>query len=89
VDLVWKKGIFLGLDLNEEPMKVNGVDDQPTPIVKLPQACEYAQLLSKFAMKHPLKFLLVDVMNMQSFMDTQRECRIIIWSPIYVVLSFV
>jgi hypothetical protein len=73
-----EKGIYLGLDLNEEPMEVNGVDDQPTPIVKLPQACEYAQLLSKFVMKHPLKFLLVDVMNMQSFMDTQRECRIII-----------
>ena len=29
-------------------MDGNGVDDRPTPIVKLPQAREYAQLLSKF-----------------------------------------
>jgi hypothetical protein len=43
----------MGLDMNEEPMEGNDVDDQPTPIVKLPQAREYAQLLSKFAMKNP------------------------------------
>ena len=34
------------LNLNEEPIKGNGVDDHPTPIVKLPQAHKYAQLLS-------------------------------------------
>ena len=79
----------MGLDLNEEPMEVNGVDDQPTPIVKLPQACEYAQLLSNFAMEHPSEFSVVNVTNIQSFMDTQRKCHIIIWSPICVVLSFV
>jgi hypothetical protein len=32
------------------------VDDQPTPIVKLPQACEYSQLLSNFIVEHPSKF---------------------------------
>ena len=37
--------VHLGLDLNEEPMERNDVDDQPTPIVKLPQAHEYAQIL--------------------------------------------
>ena len=31
------------------------MDDQPTPIVKLSQAREYAQLLSNFALKHPFK----------------------------------
>ena len=45
------------------------VDDQPTPIVKLSQACEYAQLLSNFAMEHPLKFPVANVMNMQNFMN--------------------
>ena len=35
VDLAWGREIHLDLDLNEEPMKENDVDDQPTPIVKL------------------------------------------------------
>jgi hypothetical protein len=35
VDLAWGREIHLGEDLNEEPMKGNDVDDQPTPIVKL------------------------------------------------------
>ena len=43
--------------------------DQPTLIIKLPQAREYAQLLSIFAMKHTLEFLDLGVMNMQSFKD--------------------
>jgi hypothetical protein len=59
----------LGLDLNEEPMKGNDVDDRPTPIVKLPQAREYAQLLSNSAAEHPSEFSVMNVMNMQSFMD--------------------
>ena len=42
VGLVWGREIHLGLNLNEEPMKNNHVNDQPTPIVNLPQA----QLLS-------------------------------------------
>jgi hypothetical protein len=42
VDLAWGSEIHLDLDLNEEPMKGNDVDDQPTPIVELPQTCEYA-----------------------------------------------
>ena len=46
VDLAWGKN-HLGLDLIEGPMDGNDVDNRPTPIVKLPQACEYAQLLSK------------------------------------------
>ena len=37
VDLTWGREIHLGLILNEEPMEGNDVDDQPTPIVKLPQ----------------------------------------------------
>ena len=35
-----------------------------TPIVKLPQAHEYAQPLSNFAMEHPLEFSHVNVMRM-------------------------
>jgi hypothetical protein len=46
MDLAWGREIHLGLDLNEEPMEGNNVDDQPTPIVKLPQAHWCAQLLS-------------------------------------------
>ena len=61
--------IHLGLHLNEEPMEGNDVDDQSTPIVKLPQACEYTQLLSNFAMEHPPKFPIIKVMNMQYFMN--------------------
>ena len=45
--------IHLGLYSNKEPMEGIDVDDKPTPIVKLPQAHEYAQLLSNFVMKHP------------------------------------
>ena len=76
VDLAWGREIHLGLDLNEEPMEGNDVDDQPTPIVKLPQAREYAQLLSNFAMEHPSEFSVVDVMNMQSFMDKLNKMSI-------------
>ena len=61
--------IHLGLDLNEEPMEGVDVDDQPTPIVKLPQACEYTQLLSYFAMEHPSKFSIVDVMKHAIFYE--------------------
>ena len=43
VDLAWGIKIYLGLDLNDELMEENDVDDGPTPIVKLLQACEYAQ----------------------------------------------
>jgi hypothetical protein len=42
VGLAWNREIHLGLNLNEEPMKGNDVDDQPTPIVKLPQAHDIA-----------------------------------------------
>ena len=35
VDLAWGREIHLGLNMNEQPMEGNGVDDQPTPIVKL------------------------------------------------------
>ena len=69
VDLAWGRKIHLGLDLNEEPMEGNDVDDQPTPIVKLFQAHKYAKLLSNFGVKHPLEFSVINVMNMQSFMD--------------------
>ena len=53
VKLSCRRETNMGLDLNEEPMKRNDVGDQPTPIVKLPWAHEYAQLLSKFVMKNP------------------------------------
>jgi hypothetical protein len=69
MDLAWSRAFYLELDLNEEPMDGNDVDDQPTPIVKLPQACEYAQLLSSFVMEHSLKCSIVDMMNMYFFMD--------------------
>ena len=36
----------MDLDLNEEPMEGIDVHDQPTPIVKLPEAYECAHLLS-------------------------------------------
>ena len=43
VDLTWEKEIHLDLYLNEKPMEGIDVGDEPTPIVKLPQAYEYAQ----------------------------------------------
>ena len=42
----WGRETHLGLDLNKELMEENGVDDQSIPIIKLPQAYEYAQFLS-------------------------------------------
>ena len=42
----------MGLDLHEKPIKGDDVDNQPTLIIKLPQAYEYAQLLAKSAMEH-------------------------------------
>ena len=58
----------MGLDLNEEATADNHVDDQPTSIVQLPQACEYAQFLSSFVVQLLSEFSIIDVMNMQSFM---------------------
>jgi hypothetical protein len=46
VDLAHGRKTHSSLDLNEEPMEGTNVDDWPTPIVKLPQACKHAQLLS-------------------------------------------
>jgi len=65
VDLTRGREVHLGSHLNEELLDKNDVEDQPTPIVKLPQAREYAQLLSNFAMKHSMEVSVVDVMNMQ------------------------
>ena len=56
VDLAKDRENHLGLDMNEEPMEGNDADDQPIPIDKLPQAHEYAQLLSNFVVEHPLEF---------------------------------
>ena len=64
------------VDLNEEPIKLNDVDDQPTPIVKLPQACKYVQLLSNFVMEHPVEFSIGNVMNMPLFMDILNKMSI-------------
>ena len=76
VDLAWIKIIHLGLDLSGEPMEGNDVDDRPTPIVKLPRAREYAQILSNFVVEHLSEFLVIDVMNMQSFMDNLSKMSI-------------
>ena len=43
VDLAQGREVHLGSNWNEEPLEENNVDDQPTLIVKLPQACVYAQ----------------------------------------------
>ena len=69
VALAWGREIHSGLELNEEPMDGNDVDDQPTPIVKLAQAHEYARLQLGFVVEHPSKFSIANVMNMQSLMN--------------------
>ena len=51
VDLAWDNPF--GFRLNEEPIEGNDVDGQPTPIVKLPQVCEFAQLLSNYVINYP------------------------------------
>ena len=76
VDLTWGKEIYLGIDLNEDQREENDVDDQPTPTIKLPQARDDAQLLSNLAMDHPSEFLVVDMMNMQSFMNKLHKMSI-------------
>ena len=63
MDSALDKEVHLGLDLNEEPMKGNGVDDRPTSIIKLSQAREYVQLLSSFAMDHSSEFIVAHVIN--------------------------
>ena len=67
VDLAWGREIHLGLDLHEEPMEGDDVDDQPTPIVKLPQAREYDRWLSNLQWSILRSFSVVDVTNMQFF----------------------
>ena len=47
---------------------MDDIDDEPTPIDKLPQAREYAQLIPNFVVEHSLEFLVVDMMKMHSFM---------------------
>ena len=48
----------------------------PTPTVKLPQACEYAQLLSKFVVQHPFELSGLDVTNMKSSMNSLKKIPI-------------
>lgn len=76
VDLTWGREVHLGLSLIEESLEQNDVDDHPTSKVNLPQSHEYAQLLSNFAMEHSSKFLVVDVMSNQSFMNTMNKISI-------------
>ena len=45
VDLALGRDFPLDSYLTEEPLQGNDVDDQPTQIIKLPQACGYGQLL--------------------------------------------
>ena len=68
VDMAWGREIHLDLDLNGEPVEGNDVNDQPKPIVKFPQACEYAHLLSNFVVEHPSEFSIIDLMNKKPFM---------------------
>ena len=56
VGLAWGTETHLGLNLNEEPMKGNDVDDQPTPIIELPQAHVMKGALSSFTVEHPLEY---------------------------------
>ena len=44
MDLVLGRNIHIRLELNKEPIEGIDVDDQPTPIVKLPEAYECAHL---------------------------------------------
>ena len=76
VDLIWCGEICLCLHLNEEPMEGYDVDDQKTPIVKFPQPCEYAQLLSNFVVEHSLEISIVNVMNMQFILDNLNKMSI-------------
>ena len=49
VDLAWVRELHMGFRIsNEESMEGNDVDDQPTPIVRLPQAGGLAQLILKY-----------------------------------------
>ena len=50
MDFACSREIHLGLNLHEEPKEGNDVDDQPTSIIKLPQAHAYVQLLSNLAL---------------------------------------
>ena len=61
LDLAQGREVHLGLNLNQEPMKENNVEDQPTLIIKLPQAREYAQSLSNFVVEHSLEFSITSV----------------------------
>ena len=44
--------------------------------MKLPQAREYAHLLSNFAVEHPLKLSVIDVMSIQSLMNELNKMSI-------------
>jgi hypothetical protein len=57
----------LGLDFNEKPVQVNDMDDPPTPIIKLPQTPQYAQVISIFLAEYSSEMSILDVMNVQSF----------------------
>ena len=48
VNSEWGRENHLGLDFNEEPMEGNDVNDQPTPIVKLPQVREDAPRMPNY-----------------------------------------
>ena len=57
-------------------MEENDVDYQPTSIIKLPRAHEYAQLYQIFCSGAFFKVLVIDVMRMQSFMDILNKMSI-------------
>ena len=59
------------------------MDDRPTPIVKLVEDLAYAQLLSNFIMDHPLEISVIDVTNLQSFMDNLTRCHFSTSTNIY------
>ena len=74
--MLWKVVAYKLCVVVCKPMEGNDVDDQPTPIVKLAENSEYAQLLSNLIVKHPLEISVVDVTNIQSFMDKLNKMSI-------------
>ena len=67
VNLAWDREIHLGLNLNEVP---NGGEWCGWPSNTSSQAFSSPWVWPiTIKIKHPLEFLVVDVMNMQSFMD--------------------
>jgi hypothetical protein len=62
VDLAWGGDIWLGLNLNKEPM--NDVDDRPTPRVKLSQTRDTCPITIKCCSRASFAVSIIDMMDM-------------------------